>query len=502
MEIWLLLAVFIPLIGVVAVYIVSRFSDQGGTITTAIVCGLSFLATCMMYPYISSGKIIEYNARTGLPILVSFRADSLGLLLAIVASFLWFMASIYAIEYMRLKHAKTRYNIFSLFSFFGMMGIVLTGNLFTLYIFFEIMALLSYMLVIHEETEEAMRAGLKYLFMGIIGGLVLLIAIIATYVLTKTTSLSGAGLAGLTKSPFYVAIFWSFIFGFAIKAGMFPVHVWLPDAHPVAPAPASALLSGVMIKAGAYGIIRTIYAIYGVKMIANHMMLSNTVLLTLAIVSMMLGSLVAITQTEIKRLLAYSSVAQIGYVILGACMLSPRGLQGALLHIFNHALMKGTLFLCAGAIIYQTGLRKIEDLKGIGRRMPITMVCFTLAALSMIGFPPFVGFLSKWILAGGALDAWHEGVYSLTGTIIFISALLISALLNAVYYGPIIIRGWFGPGEEHGHGAKKAKTKSDDPSWFMLAPILILALGTLVFFIWPGIPLSLAKAAAKFYVSR
>lgn len=494
MKTWLLLAVFLPLIGVGLVYLISKYSTQAGSWVTAITCGLTFMATCFMYPTVSQGKVIEQSFDVGFPILISFRVDALGLILAMISSFLWFMASLYAVEYMRVKQSKIRFNIFSLFSFLGMMGIVLAGNLLTLYIFFEIMAILSYMLVIHEETQSAMKAGIKYLFMGIAAGLVLLIAIIATYVITQSTDLSGRGLAGLTSSSLFGIIFWCYILGFAVKAGLFPVHVWLPDAHPVAPSPASALLSGVMIKAGVYGIIRTIYAIYGSGQIEKHLMTSNTVLIGLAIASILIGSLVAITQKELKRMLAYSSVAQVGYIVLGACLLSPRGLQGGIIHIFNHAFMKGTLFLATGAFIYKRGVRTVDDLKGIGRRMPVTMTCFTLAALSMIGFPPLCGFISKWYLGLGAVQSYNMGVYGLAGTIVFISSLLISALLNAIYYGPIMIRGWFG-----NHDSHQEEVKREDPAWPMLVPLILLGLGTLVFGIFVNLPLGLAEVVSKFY---
>jgi multicomponent Na+:H+ antiporter subunit D len=508
--------ILVPLFGCIVVWRASVRSKQLGSIATSVICGCVFLLTCVMYPAVKSGKVLGFRVPTALPLPLYFRVDRLGLVLALISSFLWFLASTYAVEYLRPEHAKTRYHIFSLLSLSSMLGIVLTGDLLTLYIFFELLAFLSLLLVIHEETPEAMRAGFKYLYMGIVGGLSLLFAVLVTYAVTGTLTLSQAGLASLRESPYFVLIFWAFILGFGVKAGVFPVHVWLPDAHPVAPSPASALLSGIMIKAGAYGIIRVVYSIFGTAALAN--LPTGKLLLSLGIFTMILGSACAIRQVEIKRLLAYSSIAQMGYIIIGASSLSYWGLTGAVLHIFNHAMMKGCLFLCAGAIIYKTGLRRLDDLKGIGHKMPLTMICFTLAACSMIGFPPLAGFISKWVLAKGAMQAAETGIISSSAGIVVVFSLLLSSLLNAIYYGPIIIKAWFGSelphgvhapaavpatahdgGEEESHSDTAAQSSTSDPSWIMLAPLMILAFGVVFFGLFPGLPLSLAKGFASLY---
>lgn len=495
-----LIAILVPMVGTVLVWAASKISDRQADVWTAIITGITFVVSVAMYPAVAAGQKLQLEIATGFPVKFALYVDGLGMIMALISSGLWFLSSLYAIRYMEHEHHRMRFDVFSLFSLAGMMGIVVTGNMFSFYIFFEMMAILSYLLVIHEETPEAMRAGLKYLFMGIIGGLTVLVAIVATYVITGSVDLTRAGMAQLQDSPFFVVIFWSYIFGFAVKAGMFPVHVWLPDAHPVAPSPASALLSGVMIKAGAYGIIRTVYAIFG-RGLSDGAALNQT-LLVLALITMMLGSAVAITQTEIKRLLAYSSIAQIGYVVLGVSMLSANGLVGSIYHMFGHAMMKGCLFLAAGAMIHMTGLRNIEDLRGIGKRMPVTMVCFTLSVFSMIGFPPFIGFLSKWTLALGALDASKAGIFATWVAVTIISALLVSSLLNVVYYGPIVIRAWFGASSDEGHGHGKqaaAPVATDDPPWQMLLPIGLLSAGTLIFGLFPSFVDRLAQLMVKMY---
>ncbi|MFQ5901881.1 MAG: complex I subunit 5 family protein, partial [Thermodesulfobacteriota bacterium] len=428
------MAVLIPLLAVVAI---PFLTDEQGNWFTSFAAAVSLVITLMMYPNINGGNTLEKVFNTGFMVKLSFMADPLSFLVGLISIILWMLASIYGVGYMHKEHAQGRYNIFSLLSLTGMLGVVFTKNLFSLYIFFELLSVASYVMVIHEETPEAKAAGQTYIFMGIGGGLILLFSIIATYAVTGTGDLSqiGAGLAGHPAMPF---IFLGYVLGFGVKAGIFPVHIWLPTAHPVAPSPGSALLSGVMIKAGAYGIIRTVVSIIGIEAITGKPVL--TLLLAIAFINIFCGSALAIKQTEIKKMLAYSSIAQIGYVILGIALLTPLGIVGSVVHIFNHAIIKGTLFLCAGAFIHQTGLRNLEDLKGIGKRMPLTTLCFTLAGLSMIGFPPFNGFISKWYLAIGSLEVSKAGSYQAGVGTIALGILLLSSFMNLVYYGPIIYK--------------------------------------------------------------
>ncbi|MEW5802249.1 MAG: proton-conducting transporter membrane subunit [bacterium] len=503
---YMIFILVLPLIGVAILRALGKnFSDRNGGIVTTAVSGAILAFAFLIYPYIHSAQVAKYQIDIGLEIPFSLYLDALGYFVMVTIAFVWLMASWYSIEYMKKEHDQSRFHTFSLFSLFGMLGMVTTGNLVSLFIFFEIMSVLSYFLVIHEESQRAMQAGAKYLFMGVIGGLVLLGAIIMTYLQTGSVDLSGKGLVILQTSPYFVWIFWAYIFGFAVKAGMFPVHVWLPEAHPIAPTPASVLLSAVMIKAGAYGIIRTIYAVYGSTLVMDHQF--NTVIMVVAVVTMIMGSVAALVQTELKRLLAYSSIAQIGYVILGATLLSREGLIGSVLHIFNHAMMKGALFMCAGAIAYQTGIKNISDMKGISRKMPLTMLIFTIAACSMIGFPPFVGFLSKWFLAIGALSSAQGRVISSGGSLVIIGSLILSSILNAIYYGPVIIDGWFGkvqggePASGHVHQNPQAGArKIIDPNWTMLLPMLVLTLGIIFFAIFPELPLGLARLVATSYI--
>lgn len=511
----ILLPFLIPLLGCLAVIFVSRYSEEIGGILTTAITALSMGSVVWLYVLYNQGTKLALSLEVGLPFKFAFGADALGLFMALITTIVWVLASLYALEY--ITHGKTIFNVFLLLSLYGMLGLTLTANLFSLLIFFEVFSVGSAVLVIHEGTPEAQRAGFQYLFISIVGSAAIILASAAIYIQTDSMDLLGHGIAGLRGNPLTPAFFWLLIIGFGIKAGMFPVHIWLPVAHPIAPSPASALLSGVMIKAGAYGAIRVVYGVFGIGLVDNAIMAKT--LLILAVITMLLGSFLAIAQTELKRLLAYSSVAQIGYVMLGVGLLSERGLAGGVLHIFNHALMKGSLFLAAGIIIHQTGLRNLDDLVGIGKRLPLTMTAFTLSALSMIGVPPLVGFYSKWLLALGALQAKDSGFISQWSAYGIVGTLIFSGLLNIVYYAPILIRGWFadphgapsavGHGHAHGHGGVALAVANDnghaeavqtvEPSWIMLVPTLSLAFATLVFGLYINIPYKLVDAVVRLY---
>jgi len=473
---------WIPALASPLAYITGIYSERLRNLIAVIACFLSFALTLAMIPPVLQGKTLSYVLLSEQisPLPIEFMADPLSVIVAVAATLAWFLATVYSINYMKPEHARNRFYAFWLLTAGATFGVFLTKNLFALFINFEILSLASWVLVIHEETKEAMQAGKKYLFMGIAGGLFLLFGIVMTYIQAGTLDLTHIGLLE-NRGIITQIIFYAYVIGFGVKAGMFPVHVWLPDAHPVAPSPASALLSGVMIKAGAYGIIRTIYNVFGPALV--RALGAHIVIAVLASIGIILGSAVAIPQSNLKRMLAYSSIAMMGYIILGATFLTERGLQGAVLHLFAHVFMKNTLFLAAGALLFKLEKREIPEYKGIGRRMPITMLAFTIAALSMIGLPPFIGFISKWYLVLGALDV---GGAAFIG---FVIVLLLSSLMNAVYYMPIVIAAFFG-----GHGGEEVEI--DEVPLDMLIPMVILALGILVFGILPNLPLALIRPAA------
>ncbi|MDD4657548.1 MAG: NADH-quinone oxidoreductase subunit M [Eubacteriales bacterium] len=478
------LVVCFPIFAALLLFLIQHFAAKLRDLAAQVIAGITLALVASMYPFIKSlGTIGISFSRIMPPFGISFRADLLSFILALIAAAVWLLATIYSKEYMAHEGRQNRYYPFLLLSLGGCLGVFLTGDLFSLFVFFELMSLTAYVLIVHEESPFAMAAGYKYLILTIIGGLALFFGIAIAFAAAGNVQIApGNYLFTQINSLSFIA-FIAFLVGFGIKMGIFPLHVWLPDAHPVAPSPASALLSGIMLKTGAYGLIRVVYNVYGPSLIAQAGW--DKILLALAGITIFLGSAVAIAQTDIKRRLAYSSIGQMGYVLLGLALLNVNGLTGTIFHIFSHGLMKSTLFLSAGAMIYKTGKRQISEFAGIGYKMPITMGCFTLAALAMIGIPPLNGFISKLILSMGALDAGKPG---------FVFLLVLSSLMNGIYYLPIIINAFLGVEKEKRVWAKPFT----ELKWSMWAPIVLLALGCLIFGLFPlNYPLDWAKAAAN-----
>lgn len=471
------------------------------------VTGLFFLLVLSMYPAIKEGKILlglfKYFQ---FPLAISFKVDQLTFFLGVFFSFVWFMAAFFSPGYMAREHKKERYYAFFLLAEGGCMGTIFAGDLLGLFLFFEFMALTTYVLIAHEEKPVTMFAAAKYLYMTVGGGLAVFFGLLTVFYLTGSVTFTRPGLI-TAPSGLATAAFIAFMLGFGLKAGMFPVHVWLPDAHPAAPSPVSAALSGIMLKTGIYGMIRVIFNIYSPEFI--HTANWDTVMLIIAAITILLGSAMALLQDDLKKRLAYSSIAQIGYIMLGIFLLNQSGLTGGLYHLFTHAFMKGLLFLCAGAIIVRTGIRKISQMKGIGLKMPLTMVFFTIASLTMVGIPPFNGFVSKWQLSLASLEA---------GKPIFVVILIVSSLLNAAYYFPIVIAAFF-PGPDYKEAATGSKVSEKPGSdkegagerpvyyggklameapWHMVVPMGLLTIGCVLFALLPvNWAWELALSAAK-----
>jgi formate hydrogenlyase subunit 3/multisubunit Na+/H+ antiporter MnhD subunit len=345
-----------------------------------------------------------------------FRVDPAGLFFALAASFLWFMATLFSLRYMAHGHAHRRYYAFLLLSLCGTLGVFLARDLFTLFLFFELVSLGSYPLVAQEETPEALAAGRLYLFMGLAGGLALLWGTMWLESLAGTTALGAHLVAGSPSWP-WVASVALIVAGFGVKAGVFPVHIWLPRAHPVAPAPASALLSGVMIKTGAYGIFRL------VRLFAAPAEHGGTVpafaaglgyaLLALGLVTTFVGAFLALGQSNAKRILAYSSMSQMGYLLLGLGMAGLLGdgeamaAAGFTLHVLNHGLFKATMFILAGVVYLRSHDLDLGRLGGLGRRLPVTATVFALAVAGIAGVPGLNGYASKTLLHDAILLLRH-----------------------------------------------------------------------------------------------
>ena len=354
-------------------------------------------------------------------------------------------ATLFSFRYRRDAEKEGAYPEGNFYAFFLLSQAALTGmdlaaNVITMYFFFEMLTLLSMPMVLHDQTPEASAAALKYLFYSIAGAFLALgcLFILAGY--TPSLSFTAGGyLTAQDGNPLLLTAVLLGIIGFGAKAGLYPLHAWLPAAHPVAPAPASAILSGIIAKAGLFGILRLLYFYVGTGLIRGTWV--QTALLSLSLLTVFMGSMMAYREKLFKKRLAYSSVSQISYALFGLFLMTPDAVSGALMQVLFHAAVKICLFLTAGALITLTGRRYVDEYDGLGRLLPRTMGAFTLASLSLIGIPPFCGFISKWYLALGSLSS-EVPVFFWLGPVI----LLVSALLTAGYLLPISIRAFF-PGQ-------------------------------------------------------
>ena len=419
------LLVLVPLL---AAMLVRPLGKRWPSVRNSFVVGTSGLvllgALAMIGPVGASHRIeCKIPALLGT---LRFTVDSFGLLFAIFTSFVWFCSTLYSLDYLKHEHAHDRYHATSLVVLAANLGVVLAGDLVTLYLFFEALGLVAFLLVIHTETEEAKRASLKYLWMTVIGGFMLVGGIFLTYAIGGDGTLAPIAFREGTETLRWVASI-LLLLGFGVKAGMLPVHVWLPDAHPVAPSPASALLSGVMIKAGAYGIFRTLLALMRPE-VAEHLEESawhftsqlGLVVLWIGIATMFIGVGLALGQKNAKRMLAYHSVSQMGFILAGLGAAGYLGAHGAmgvaggLYHVLNHALFKSCLFLGVGAVFFRTGELDMYKLGGLWKKMPLTFLFTLIAACGITGVPLFNGFVSKCLIHHSLVEAAaHHGLVSL-----------------------------------------------------------------------------------------
>ena len=399
---------------------------------------------------------------------IAYHTDGLAKFFACLISTIWLIAAIFSMEYMKHEQKPERFFMFYTFSLAALMGLCFAENMMTLYLSYEFMTILTVPLVIHTGTPEATAAGMKYLGYSIFGaGLGLMGFFFLNTYCDTTTFMPGGTLnpelvAG--KENLLLLVFFLMALGFGCKAGMFPLHAWLPTAHPVAPSPASAVLSGIITKGGVLAIIRVTYYLFGADFLRGTW--AQTAVLMLSVITIFMGSMLAYKEKLLKRRLAYSTVSNVSYVVFGLMLLCPAGFMGALLQVVFHAVAKNILFLCAGAIIYKTHKTFVHELVGIGKEMPIVMWTFALAALSLIGIPPTAGFVSKWYLAQGGLLP-EMGMVGMVGVVM----LMVSALLTAGYLMSIVMKAFF-PGREFDYGALKSK----EPNAWMTAPLVLLAI--------------------------
>ncbi len=436
------------------------------------------------------GQVLDYRFVLAPDLSFSLRVDRLGLFFAGLSAVLWLVTTIYAIGYLEGSPHRRRF-----FGFFSLCvtastGIALSGNVVTFFVFYEFLTLATYPLVVHRGTEKAVNAGRTYLWYTIGGGSVLFVAVVGLQVLAgpiyfgETEIL--AALAG--EHRFAVTLlFFLMLTGLAVKAAIFPLHGWLPVSM-VAPAPVSALLHAVaVVKAGAFGIVRLVYDVYGVELAASLSLL--TPLAVLAAFTILYGSVRALFQDDIKKRLAFSTVSQLSYIALGVAIPGLLSSTGAIVHLVHQGIMKITMFFAAGNIAETYGFHKVSQINGIGRRMPWTMTAFTIAALGMIGLPPVAGFVSKWYLSLGAIEAGSPWV---------VLVLLASSGLNAAYFLPIVFRAWFR--EPDDPSARKLCGGNRETRLLLLVPVVVTAVFSLAAGILaaaPNSPLDFARQIAE-----
>lgn len=480
----LLLAILAPLLTSVAVMLTGENPNRRescSVIGAVIMFGIIF----SLVPDVLAGKKLLFNMFNILPgVTVTLRADAFSMIFALVASFLWILAAFYSMGYMRglQEHAQTRFNACFALALFGAIGCAFSDNLFTMYLFYEIVSICTYPLVAHHQDKEGYAGARKYIvYLTTTAKFFLLPAIVLIYVLTGTLDFANNISTGIfspeVNSTIVTLLYVCCIFGFA-KNGIMPFHNWLPGAM-VAPTPVSALLHAVaVVKVGVFSTTRVMLYVFGVDtMDALNLGIPTAYFVSFTILA---ASIIALSKTNLKARLAYSTVSQLSYIILGVALLTPTAIEGGLVHIANHAFAKITLFFCAGAIYVASHKKDITEMGGLGRTMPFTFAAFAIASLSMIGVPPVAGFVTKWYLLVGAMEAHQVGI---------LLVLLTSTLLNVGYFAPVTYHAFFGkrPMGERFEGIKEAPLA-------MVIPLMIASIISVLMGIFPDFMMYFVKA--------
>ena len=476
----ILASMAVPLTGAVLIALAGRVPNLREAITLMTAAVLLTVVSTLLPLVMAGGRpsLVLFSLLPGLDI--AFRVEPLGMLFALIASGLWIVNSLYSIGYMRGNQEahQTRFFVCFALALAATMGIAFSGNLLTLFIFYEVLTLSTYPLVTHHGTEKARDGGRVYLGLLLSTSTVLLLpALVFIWHVAGTTDFTVGGILADKLKPGELALLLGLcVFGIG-KAALMPFHRWLPAAM-VAPTPVSALLHAVaVVKAGVFSVVKVMVYVFGVDTLATAG--ASNWLVLVAGFTIIAASVVALTADNLKRLLAYSTISQLSYVTMAAALLAPLSLVGAVLHIAAHAVGKITLFFAAGAIYTAAHKTEVSQLDGIGRRMPWTLGAFAIAALSMIGLPPTAGFISKWYMVSGAMASQHW---------LAVTVIVLSTLLNAGYFLPIVYRAFFvappADGHDHPHGEAPLP---------MVIALTATAAGTVLLFFFPDVPLTLAR---------
>jgi multicomponent Na+:H+ antiporter subunit D len=431
----LLIAVLLPFLAAILIPLFDEYPNRREAVTLATAVALLLAVSGLVAPVVGGARPEAGGLAIAPGLVFAFKVEPLGMLFALVASSLWIVNSIYSIGYMRANKEprQTSFYVYFAIAIGSTIGVAFAKNLFTLFLFYEALTLSTYPLVAHKQNAEAMRSGRIYLALLLGTSMVLFLpAIVATWVIAGTLDFTPGGiLGGKTSATVMGVLLGLYVFGIG-KAALMPLHFWLPAAM-VAPTPVSALLHAVaVVKAGVFSILKVVIYIFGIETLSSSG--GGDWLVYVACGSLIGASLIALSRDNLKARLAYSTVSQLAYVVVGAAIANPTSVVGGALQIATHAVGKITLFFCAGAIYVAHHLSDVSEMRGIGRRMPITMAAFFIASLSIIGLPPLAGTWSKWTLSLGAIDG---------GELAVVGVLMVSSLLNVAYLLPIVARGFF-----------------------------------------------------------
>ncbi len=480
-----ILQIILPLMAA-PVAIILRRPGATWALATVITWIAFAIALMLMMEVLASGPLTYRIGGWAAPWGIEYRIDKVGALVLVIVSAIGSVVMPYARKSVAREIATDRIYLFYamyLLCLTGLLGIAITGDVFNLFVFLEISSLSSYVLIALGRDRRALTAAYRYLIMGTIGATFYIIGVGLMYMATGTLNM--ADLASLIPSVIdqrtILAALAFLIVGISLKLALFPLHLWLPNAYAYAPSVVTAFLAATATKVAVYILIRIIFTIFGVEQILAIMPSVQNALMSLALAGIFAASAVAIYQTNIKRLLAYSSVAQIGYIMLGISMLSTLGLAGGIIHLFNHALTKSALFLALGCVAYRMGGTDISHMRGLGRRMPWTMAAFVVGGLSLIGVPTTVGFVSKWYLVAAAFD---KGLWPIAGLIV------ISSLMAMVYVWRVIEAAYFQPAPEDAPEITEAPLS-------MLVPLWLITAATVYFGIDATRTLNIALSASE-----
>jgi multicomponent Na+:H+ antiporter subunit D len=477
MKLLILTPIIFPILS--GIYI--RFSDEkkiNRTLISSAFINLFLTLICVFLIHDEKLTILKFNEIINL----YFLPDVLGKIFAVLVSTLWIFTTFYSIDYMSHEKNLRSYSMFFMMTQGITLSIAFSGNLITLYLFYELLTLVTFPLVIQTGTDKALQIGKKYLIYSFVGATFVLFGLILLYSQLGTLDFKPGGIVGNLENidnNYYLMVYLLLFLGLGVKAALVPFHSWLPAAM-VAPTPVSALLHAVaVVKSGIFSLMRMTYYVLGWELIEK--IGGNKYTLILVLVSILMGSFLAMSRKNLKKRLAYSTISQLGYIMLGLVVFDKSSFTGGILHMIFHATTKITLFFCVGAIMHYEHKTELDEIEGIGKRMPITMTCFTISSICLIGIPPMNGFVSKWYLAIGGLE---------TGNFVVPIMLLLSALLTAGYLIPIVSTAFF-------RGAPSTEVEIKEPGNFMLVPIVILTAINVIVGIMPNLLINIIDQASK-----